>query len=135
MELSLSAAARMTGKAKATIHRAVKTGKLSARRDDSGVYHIDPSELARVFPLDVRETSQRDAANPSATPSEQDPLLVQEVAFLKEALARERETVDDLRTRLTRAEDHVRTLAHQAPNQVQPKAPSLGFIGRLLGRR
>lgn len=134
MELSLSAAARMTGKAKATIHRAVKSGKLSARRDDAGVYHIDPAELSRVFPLNVSPPSQRDDAPPPESPVPRHELLAQENAFLRDALARERETVDDLRTRLTRAEDHVRTLAHQVPQPPQPQTRPVGFLGRLMGR-
>lgn len=127
MELSLSAAAKATGKAKATIHRAVKSGKLSASRHEDGTYGIDPSELARVFPLVVSETAQGDATPPPATPSERDALLSQEVAFLRDALERERETVSDLRRRLDRAEER---LTYQAPAS-QP--PSL--LSRLLRRR
>jgi hypothetical protein len=41
MELSLSAAARATGRSKSTIGRAIKSGKLSARRDEAGGYRID----------------------------------------------------------------------------------------------
>ncbi len=126
MELSLSSAAKATGKAKATIHRAIKSGRLSARRDEGGVYHIDPSELARVFPWEVRETAQRDAAPPPDPHPERDTLLAQEVGFLRDALDRERETVADLRRRLDRAEER---LTYQAPS---PKPH--GFLSRLLGR-
>jgi len=127
----LSAAARLSGKAKATIHRAVKSGKLSARRDEGGVYHIDPAELSRVFPLNVHETSQRNAAEPPETHLERDALLVQEVAHLKESLTRERETVDDLRRRLDRAEDRAYALTHQA---TLDQSKARGFLARLLGR-
>jgi hypothetical protein len=128
MELSLSAAAKATGKAKATIHRAVKSGKLSARRDEAGAYHIHPSELARVFPVVVSETSQRDAALPPVPPPEQDALLRQEVGFLRDALDRERETVADLRKRLDRAEERVLALSApvaQAASQPAPEVPAV----------
>jgi hypothetical protein len=49
--LSVSAAARAAGVDRATIHRALKSGRLSATVDDTGARAIDTAELARVFPL------------------------------------------------------------------------------------
>lgn len=42
-------AAKEAGVSKATIHRAIKSGKLSASRLDDGSYEIDPAELFRVY--------------------------------------------------------------------------------------
>lgn len=50
MKYSLSEAAKATGKNKTTIQRAIKNGKISASKGDSGSYEIDPAELHRVFP-------------------------------------------------------------------------------------
>ena len=36
---------------KSTIWRAIKSGKVSATRTDTGDYQLDPAELHRVFPL------------------------------------------------------------------------------------
>lgn len=47
--LSMSSAATQAGVSKATIHRAIKSGKLSAARRDDGSYEIDPAELFRVY--------------------------------------------------------------------------------------
>ena len=49
MSLTLGQAARMAGKGKTTLTRAIKAGKLSASRRDDGSYAIDPAELARVY--------------------------------------------------------------------------------------
>jgi hypothetical protein len=49
MKLSLGQAAKETGLDKSTISRAIKSGKLSAHRKESGGYEIDPAELFRVF--------------------------------------------------------------------------------------
>jgi hypothetical protein len=49
MKYTLSEAAAATGKNKATIQRAIKSGKISAPKGESGSYEIDPSELHRVF--------------------------------------------------------------------------------------
>lgn len=50
MVYTLGKAAKATGKSKATISKAIKSGRISARKGDGGVYQIDPSELHRVYP-------------------------------------------------------------------------------------
>lgn len=90
MKHSLGTAATATGKSKTTIHRAIKSGKLSAFRREDGTFEIDPAELHRVFePVTGNVTSNTDlkqsvTANVTA-------LLEQENEFLKQQLARERE--------------------------------------------
>lgn len=49
-ELTLSQAAKLTRKSKSTLNRAIKSGRLSAVRNEDGTFSIDPSELLRVFP-------------------------------------------------------------------------------------
>lgn len=53
MPYTLGEAAKATGKSKATISKAIKSGRISAQKDENGVFHIDPSELHRVYPLNV----------------------------------------------------------------------------------
>ena len=60
MILSLVKAAEVSGKSKSTINRAIKSGKLSAHRNEDGSYDIDPSELARVFPTKGSDTSSKE---------------------------------------------------------------------------
>lgn len=50
---TLGEAAKATGKSKATISKAIKSGRVSARKDETGIFHIDPSELHRVYPPTV----------------------------------------------------------------------------------
>lgn len=149
MELSLSAAARATSHSKSTIGRAIKSGKLSARRNDAGGYLIDASELARAFnwdpsgPVPWNVTALPDpvaaplGASPGAAPGAL-AVLETKVALLeqaldreREALVHERETTIDLRQRLDRADERVRALLAQAP--LAP-APARGLLARLLGR-
>lgn len=49
MKLSASQAAKETGKSIPTITRAIKSGKLSAQKTETGGFEIDPAELFRVF--------------------------------------------------------------------------------------
>ena len=50
MGYSLGQAAKAAGVSKTSIHRAIKTGRLSASRIDGTGYDIDPAELSRVYP-------------------------------------------------------------------------------------
>ena len=47
--LTLGQAAKMTGKSKPTISKAVKDGRLSGKKGKDGVYQIEVSELLRVY--------------------------------------------------------------------------------------
>jgi hypothetical protein len=72
---TLGTAAKATGLAKSTIHRAIKTGRLSARSKDGTGYEIDPAELHRVFPpvgvaSNPSNSSAESTAERSATPEE-----------------------------------------------------------------
>jgi hypothetical protein len=49
--LTLGQAARMCGRGKTTLARAIKRGALSAMRNETGGYLIDPAELSRAFPF------------------------------------------------------------------------------------
>jgi len=103
--LSIGQAAKLTGKSKSTISRAIKSGRISAKREGDR-YLIDPAELSRVFDATVAQPSQGNDTQPhDATPQGPAIEAVQtENRLLREMLERERETVEDLRTRLTRAQ-------------------------------
>ena len=48
--LGTTEAAQIAGVSKNTIIRAIRSGKLSATRDETSAYQIDPAELARLYP-------------------------------------------------------------------------------------
>lgn len=114
MGLTLRQAAELSGTSRSTIHRALKSGKLSGGRLEDGAWDIDPSELARVFPWDIAEPVQRDATGQGRDGSgEREAVLAVRVEMLEHQLDRERDTIEDLRKRLDRAEDRI--LALSAP--------------------
>lgn len=63
MKLTLNQAAKECGRAKSTISKAIKTGKLSHEKGDRGAKLIDKSELFRVFPPTGREQTLNPVAN------------------------------------------------------------------------
>lgn len=102
MKYTAGQAAKAAGKSIPTITRAIKRGAISAERTSSGGYLIDPAELHRVFPV---VTPNRNDAHDMLGPETQQeatvtPRLELEVSVLREMLAREQETVADLRARL-----------------------------------
>jgi len=50
MRYTLGQAAKATGLSKMTILRALKTGRISGNKDETGAYQLDPAEVHRVFP-------------------------------------------------------------------------------------
>lgn len=136
MGLTLRQAADLCGRSRSTIHRALKSGKLSGGRDDDGSWSIDPSELARVFPWDTTGQAQRDTEGHPDTgqksPSnEETAVLRMKVAMLEQQLEREQGTVEDLRRRLDKAEERAYLLS--APQQdKKPITQQENLWGRLL---
>lgn len=72
--LTAGEASRLAGVSKATICRALKSGKLSYVSIDSDGYKIDPAELSRVYDLKHHETPQgvtmKRSETPNVTPNE-----------------------------------------------------------------
>lgn len=93
-ELSLSQAAKASGKSKSTINRSIKNGKLSATRHDDGTYSIAASELFRVFPAGTLSGSIWSEPDPLKEP---DTATAIRIEALEAALEREREVNEDLR--------------------------------------
>jgi hypothetical protein len=48
-DMTLSEAAKWAGKTRPAIFKAIKAGRISARKNDDGEWLIDPAELARVY--------------------------------------------------------------------------------------
>jgi hypothetical protein len=149
MEMSLSAAARASGLSKSTLSRAIRSGRLSARRAESGSgWIVDAAELFRAYPaVATSPDALRDEAAPASWRTTQPPdaghdeargavaLLEQALAYERAALEREREVTADLRQRLDRSDERVRALLGQAAPMLSPApAPTRGLLARLLGR-
>jgi hypothetical protein len=68
--IGLSEAARLTGKPRSTIHRAMKSGRLSYTVGADGARLIDPAELERAFAINPqRNNGATDAWDSSLRPS------------------------------------------------------------------
>lgn len=100
-----------------TLSKAIKDGTISATKTDKGHWKIDAAELSRVYqpratttPIDRTKPDHMDHARPDQHDKPDHDLAARlavaetENQLLREMLDRERETVADLRERLTRAQ-------------------------------
>jgi excisionase family DNA binding protein len=99
MVYTLGEAAKATGMSKATISKAIKNGRISASKDETGTFKIDPSELHRVYPKTV-STEQKETPNFAASERSNDSLVRELQARLEaahERIADKDSVIDDLR--------------------------------------
>ena len=110
--LTLGQAAKATGKAKVTLARAIKNGRISAARGPDGSYAIDPSELLRVYPLTGELPGDMERSVPPTELVSEPGASPGEVAALHARIAEQAETIRDLRNRLDQeVEERRRMLA------------------------
>ena len=130
MKYTAGQAAKAAGISKATITRALKSGKISGVKDDSGAWTIDPAELHRVFPPVADEPHETRIMQRSATPEKQNEtgVLERENQMLREALAEARQERDRWHQIAERL-----SIAPLAPAPGQPEAAA-GLWSRLFGK-
>lgn len=127
MVYTLGEAAKATGKSKATISKAIKSGRISAFKDDAGVFRIDPSELHRVYPptpqIERNETQKETPVNTTDTGDFR--ALQARLEAAQERIADKESVIADLR------EDRDRW-RQQATVLLEDKRPH-GFWKKLFG--
>ncbi|EED3335423.1 hypothetical protein GT12_005105 [Salmonella enterica subsp. enterica] len=107
-QVSISEAARLTGKSRRTIQRYVATGRLSASHNDATGKSIETSELIRVFGeikhsnvAPVTDTTDVTMSHPvinnNDNPKLENELLKKEIEFLKQRLEDKDAHIDSLK--------------------------------------
>jgi len=120
--VSVTEAARLTGKNRATIHRYIKQGKLSQISDATNTKKVDTSELIRVFgSLTATSTTplQNDAMQRDATPKTD-----QSVALLQQKIALLEQLLESKNKELQRQDEHIDSLK-QAMLLIESKLPAI----------
>lgn len=138
-EVSVSKAARMTGKGRSTIQRHMKEGKLSAGKDAAGNPVIDTSELLRVYgALQADEADRTEPVKQSDAP-EADQSALAMIEVLRDELRAAREREDWLKGQLEASQERSRELERRMLPPGEPEtAPGpgeekKGFFRRLFG--
>ena len=129
MSYTLGSAAKATGKSKTTIHRAIKSGRISASCDDTGAYSIEPVELHRVFPL-LRHNSSKKPEMVQSVTHDETQVLRRELEVLREERERERQQLQSSINDLQKDRDHWR---QQATYLLESRKAS--WLMKLVGRK
>lgn len=125
--VSISEAARLTGKSRKTIHTYVTSGKVTKVTDAQGKPKIDTSELIRVFgDIRVTDGKQKSQCNfpqevtpetvtQKVTENHQFEVLKKEIEMLRELLAEKDKRNDDLKHALLLIESKLPKTPEPAP--------------------
>lgn len=130
MAYTLGEAAKATGKSKATISKAIKSGRISAMKDEAGTFHIDPAELHRVYPTTVSNEHDKTREKPTANTANDGVIreLQARLEAAHERLSDKEAVISDLR------EDRDRW-RQQATALLSDQRQKPGLWARLIGKR
>ena len=125
-QLTLREAADAVGVSKSTLFRAIRTGRLSATRNDDGNFRVDPAELFRVYPPANPERSAPTRATPQvmtrdATADDTD-LKVRNAALEAEVQGL-KAMVEELRRSREKCEAQAERLALAPPTPITVNVP------------
>lgn len=132
--LTLSQAAKETGRSKSTIFKAIESGKLSYIEKTTAGYKIDPSELFRVFPIGGKtnvENTEIEQLKTMENTIEND-FLRRENELLRQQIEREREQTDHWRRQATMLLTYQPEIK-QEQKEPEQKVESL-LLKKLFGR-
>ena len=127
-DMTLSEAAAWAGKGRPAILKAIQKGVLSATKDDTGQWRIDPAELARAYRPGTKQDGSSVVPRSTLDIAEATAGKGRELALLREMLDEVRRERDDVRQDRDhwreQAETQTRLLTHQAAQEVgaQPSA-------------
>lgn len=143
MAYTLGEAAKATGISKASISRAINSGRISAVKNEGGSFSIEPVELHRVYPPKSSATvsgapyeTMGNAEGDTRNISDSNVLQARLDAALEQLRGRD-STIDDLRQRLDRSDEERREAQARViglltgPGATESKR---GFFSRLFGR-
>lgn len=108
---SLKQAAEAVGRGKPAILKAIKNGRISAKKDAFGQWQIEPVELHRVYPAVTGNGSGTTTGEREETPKEVSDMGAEAVALRERLLADKDALIADLRTERDRL---LQLLAEQA---------------------
>jgi len=128
---TLGTAAKATGRSRSTILRAIKSGKLSADKDDNGNYQIDPAELGRVYPQQP-EKQAHDTPRNASEQAVATAVLRTELEAARQLADERQKTIDDLRSRLDKEGEERRQITARLLEYEQHPRGSKGLWSRIF---
>ena len=124
--IGLSEAARLTGKPRSTIHRAMRDGRLSYAVSPDGTRLIELSELERIYPVKADGNTATDAPGVSRHRTQHLDLVAE--------LAAERARAAGLEARLGDARGQVEDLRRQRDREAAERAAAQAQLAEVQAK-
>ncbi|MEI7996122.1 MAG: hypothetical protein WCH01_14595 [Methylococcaceae bacterium] len=129
---TITEAAKQTSLTRAAIHKAIKTGRLSASKDDNGNYRIDAAELFRVYRKVDSTSKQNHTETPALVDTVDYRLIAQRLEFTERLLRQTENERDNLRLSLNQA---MSLITHQQEQQPESRPVKSLLFEKLFGKR
>ena len=127
---TLGQAAKATGRNKATIFQAIKSGRISASKDELGRYRIDPAEVHRLYPVVSNNGENGGKTQRDQTPDNgRETLLLRQIALLEQLVEQVRGERDRLLLLLPKPSEQK---PRPGTATVEPAAPKPSLLARLM---
>jgi hypothetical protein len=134
---TLGEAAIACGKSKSTLSKAIKNGKISAKKNDNGAFEIEPSELHRLYPpapLAVEEnTSESVDVKQKETPYST-LRNTSNIEVLEAKLQMANERIEELKADKDKLEVDKEQWRQQATNLLAAPQDKRGLLQRIFGK-
>ena len=140
MTYTLGQAALAVGKSKGALSKAIKTGRISATKQDNGSYSIEPSELYRVYKPAASPTEVNSEPTPQNERLETHRLTAEklnDIQLLQAKLDLANERIDELKNnRDERIEElkNDRDAWKQQANSLLAAPDKRGLLQRIFGK-
>jgi hypothetical protein len=135
MPYSLQSAATACGVNRSTILRAIKSGRISATKDELGAWVLEPVEVHRVYPLVAVDGANAVAVPDRAPPNAAADILVAELREMMASMRQAHErALGDLQRDRDEWRDQAKRLALGAPVPAETPAPTPTDAGGPLYR-
>jgi TolA-binding protein len=132
MSYTLGEAAIACGKSKSTLSKAIKSGKISAFKNDHGAFEIEPSELFRLYPPTPPPIEQNTIETVGVEQKET-PKNTNNIEMLEAKLQMANERIDELKLDKEKLEIDKEQWRQQATNLLA--APDRrGLLQRIFGK-
>ena len=132
MPYTLGEAAIACGKSKSTLSKAIKSGKISAFKNDHGAFEIEPSELFRLYPPTPPPIEQNTIETVGVEQKET-PKNTNNIEMLEAKLQMANERIDELKLDKEKLEIDKEQWRQQATNLLA--APDRrGLLQRIFGK-
>ena len=132
MSYTLGEAAIACGKSKSTLSKAIKSGKISAFKNDHGAFEIEPSELFRLYPPTPPPIEQNTIETVGFKQKET-PKNTNNIEMLEAKLQMANERIDELKLDKEKLEIDKEQWRQQATNLLA--APDRrGLLQRIFGK-